>query len=297
MKAPMFTTSLQRTLSNLRYVRINSSAARRILGLVYHEGSIYTVPFGRLRGVKLQYDPTINFHAMLGLWETESFNLLARVFEAGILSAQNPIICDVGANLGLYTLFFARSQPKSTVYAFEPAPIVSRLRTHLALNGIANAIVVEQACSDKVGELEFYIGYHHHASSLHMKWAQGDHASIQAIRVLTTTLDAHFYGQSPRPGPDFIKMDIEGGGTFALKGCDRCIHEKRPLFLIESHTPDEDRAISDLILRHGYRAFRLDNRRWVDAPDRTHPDPNGIWGTLLLWPEEKCDLAEKVLGT
>lgn len=290
-------TSLRHTLSDLRYGRINSSAARRMLGIIYHEGSVYTVPFGRLRGVKLQYDSTVDFHAMLGLSETESFDLLARVFETGVLPAR-PVICDVGANQGLYTLFFTRSQPAGMVYAFEPGPIVSRLHTHLALNGIANAVVVEHACSDKIGEVEFYLGHHHHSmSSLHANWAQGDLASVQVMRVPTTTLDAYFYGQSPRPGPDFIKMDIEGGGTLALKGCDRCIQEKRPLFLIESHTPDEDRAISDVMLMHGYQAFRLNNQRWVNAPDRTHPDPNGVWGTLLLWPAEKHSLAEKVLGT
>lgn len=117
---------------------------------------------------------------------------------------------------------------------------------------------------------------------------------MQTTRVLTTTLNDYVNSPQARSGPDFIKMDIEGGGSYALRGSDRCIAEKRPLFLIESHTPDEDRAISDLILRYPYDAYRLTNHRWVNAPDQTYPDPDGVWGTLLLWPAEKRDLADRV---
>ncbi len=234
---------------------------------------------------------------MLGLWETASFDLLARVFDAGVLPAANPLFCDVGANIGLYTLFFARCHPAGSVVAFEPAPVVSRLRTHLALNDVGNAVVVEQACSDQVGEATFFIGHHHHASSLNAGWAQGAQDSVQAIHVPATTLDAWFYGQPAGAGPDFIKMDIEGGGVWALKGCDRCIRERRPLFLIESHTPDEDRAISDLLIGYDYHAFRLDDQRWVSQRGQTHPEREGVWGTLLLWPAEKRGLAAKVVGS
>jgi FkbM family methyltransferase len=291
----MPTISPRQTLSDLRHCRFSSAPARRLLSLVYREGAIYTVPFGQIRGVRLQYDPTVNFQMMLGLWEMESFNLLARICGAGVLPSESPVFCDVGANLGLYTLFFARQRLASTVYAFEPGPVAERLRTNVQLNRLSNVVVVEQACSDSMGEVEFYLGHQHYTSSLHADWDQGDRESAQVIRVPTTTLDGFFYGVQPRPGPDLIKMDIEGGGTRALKECDQCIQDKRPLFLIESHTPDEDRAISDLVLRHNYRAFRLNDHRWVSAPNQTHPDPNGIWGTLLLWPTEKQSMAERVV--
>ena len=81
-------------------------------------------------------------------------------------------------------------------------------------------------------------------------------------------------------------MDIEGGGVFALRGCDRVVAKTRPLFLIESHTPDEDGAIRDLIRRHDYAAYRVDNNQWVTAPDEVHPHPQGVWGTMLLCPSE-----------
>jgi hypothetical protein len=100
------------------------------------------------------------------------------------------------------------------------------------------------------------------------------------------TLDDYFFGDVPRPSPNLIKMDIEGGGVEALPGCERCIRAKRPVILIESHTPQEDRAISDVILGHGYCAYRMNEGKWVEAPGEVHPDPRGVWGTLLLFPAE-----------
>lgn len=288
--------TIRRALHDIRHGRLNSGLARAVLGWYYREGHSYRVPIGPLRGMRLLYDRSINFHAMLGLWELETFDLLTKLLRAsGSVGPQ--VVCDVGANIGVYTLFFARSLPECTVYAFEPAPEASqRLQENLSLNHIANAVWVPQACADALGEVDFYIGYHHHASSLHREWAAGRQAPTRAIKVPATTLDEFFYGSVQRDGPDFIKMDIEGGGTFALRGCDRCIEDKRPLFLIESHTPAEDRAISALILKHDYRAYRLDTHEWVSAPGEIYPIKQGIWGTLLLCPSEQQAAVQSQIG-
>ncbi len=90
-----------------------------------------------------------------------------------------------------------------------------------------------------------------------------------------TTLDTFFAPDTGRPTPHFIKMDIEGGGTFALPGCGRILAENRPFVLIESHTPDEDRAISNVLCGFNYRGYRLDDRRWVRSQPRSTPTERG----------------------
>jgi hypothetical protein len=102
-----------------------------------------------------------------------------------------------------------------------------------------------------------------------------------------TTLDAFFSPETTRQAPAFIKIDIEGGGTSALPGCRRILREVRPFILIESHTPDEDRAISNVLCESNYSGYRLNNRKWVEKPRATYPDEDGVWGTLLLIPEER----------
>jgi FkbM family methyltransferase len=178
------------------------------------------------------------------------------------------------------------------ICAFEPSPLVlDKLRSNLAMNNCENVEIHELACTDHDGEVEFFLGAHHHQSSLHREWAQGGTCSAKVWRARGVRVDSFFLGRPEARWPDFIKMDIEGGGTFALPGCELCISKVRPFFLIESHTPDEDRAISNLLLGHDYSAYRMNDRRWVEEPQDTYPNTAGVWGTLLLAPtEEKHDL-------
>jgi len=238
----------------------------------------------------MRYDPSITFHAILGFWELRNFRFLTQRLVTQALVRPDGVICDLGANIGTYTLWFAKHLvSKGTVHAFEPAPAaVSRLRDHLVLNGIANVKVVELACTDTVGQIEFYVASDHYRSSILQGWAGagGTSESPSRITVGSTTIDAYF-SQAPGGWPDLIKMDIEGGGITALRACHRCVEAKRPFFLIESHTPEEDRTISDLVVQHRYHAYRLTDGTWAEAPTEIFPHPRGIWGSLFLCPAEQ----------
>lgn len=283
-------------LRKIQYAQFNSSLARRVLGLYYREGKYYRLPFGPLRGHRLYYDPSINFHAILGLWDLEGLETLRKgLVGAGVLE-RDAVIADVGANIGFISLWLSRLfEGRATIHAFEPAPMtLAILRKNLLVNQATGIEAVGLACSDREGETEFFVAEHHHCSSLVESWATKPSATPNAIRVKTTTLDA-FFLDAGRPGPDFIKMDIEGGGVFALRGCHRVVEKYRPLMWIESHTPDEDRAISEVLVRHGYAAYRQQTRDWVQNVGATHPDPHGVWGTLLACPAEKRDRIDSAL--
>lgn len=272
----------------LRYAEGHSSLARRLLHGWYREGRAYRMPFGPLRGLRLRYDATINLHAMLGLWELRNFEVLQRLFVAPRLVAPPRVVCDVGANIGVYTLWFSRLLgPEGTVYAVEPLPpIAARLREHLALNQVTNVQVVEQACAETVGSVRLFVGRHHQQTSLHADWARDGGPETPSLMVASTTLNALFAGRRREEGPGFIKMDIEGGGVFALRGADDCLAAFRPWLLIESHMPAEDRAISTTALRHRYHVYRLNDHHWARAVGEIFPHPDGVWGTVLLCPEE-----------
>jgi len=278
--------SAARLVHRLRYAQFNSRLLRSLLAAIYREGNVYRVPYGPLRGARLEYDRSINYHEMLGLWELETLSLMARVLRP-LIKAGPATVCDIGANIGLYTLWLARTlAPDSVVYAFEPAPYAfERLSRHVALNNAQNVRPLRLAVSDTLGEVAFYEGYDHHISSLNAEWAGGGRITPTRIMVPATTLDA-FCGEAGGRWPDFIKIDIEGGGVSALRGVTQCVERTRPLILIESHTPAEDGTIGALLLAHGYEAYRLTNRRWVGSRATTHPDPDGVWGTLLLCPAE-----------
>jgi FkbM family methyltransferase len=281
---------------NIRYLRFNSAFARGMLRFYYRPGNAYRMWFGPLRGLKLQYDHHINFHSVLGLWDIETLQLLDRVFVESGLLPKDSIIADVGANIGYYTLWFSKiAASAGKVFAFEPnAGVLQILRKNLDLNHVTNAVVLEAACGDITGLADFYVAAHHHSSSLHADWANSD-GRAQKKTVVVTTLDAFFKHETGRHPPAFIKIDIEGGGTHALPGACRLFAENRPFCLIESHTPDEDQAISNLLRNFNYQGYRLNDHRWVLNPENTHPDPHGVWGTLVLVPAERYTVVSELL--
>ncbi|HEX4644517.1 MAG TPA: FkbM family methyltransferase, partial [Verrucomicrobiae bacterium] len=141
----------------------------------------------------------------------------------------------------------------------------------------------------------FYVGNHHHISSLNANWACEGRGEAVRIQVPATTLDEFCYGKISRPPPNFIKIDIEGGAARALKGAELCLQRARPAILIESHNLEEERAISDCIIRHRYEAMRTEDRQWIASLDNTLPETRQGWGTLLLVPREARKSYSKIL--
>lgn len=276
------------TFNDLRHGRFNSAIARRLLSLYFREGRVYRVHLGPLKGVRLYYDRTVNFHAILGLWDAAEYAFLDQVLSRGGFLQPGLVVADVGANLGIFSLWVSRLLDglAHQVFAFEPAPdTFEKLRTNLSLNDAASVATIPMACSATSGSVELFIGHHHHVSSLLKEWAHAEQADGHAVTVQATSLD-RFFESDGREYPHFIKMDIEGGGVFALRGCGTTFATRRPLLWIESHTPEEDRAISDVLVTFDYEAYRFTNRRPVTRPAETHPAPDGVWGTLLLYPRE-----------
>ena len=148
--------------------------------------------------------------------------------------------------------------------------------------------IVEAACSDKPGEVEFYIGHNHHTSSMLDSWAENkDKGTLTKVRSISVD---DFFGSDEKVGfPDLIKMDIEGAGVFALKGCDQCLRIKRPIILMESHTPEEDNAVGEVLLNYNYDSFRINDQKWILHKDKNYKDSDGVWGTMLLIPSESKD--------
>jgi FkbM family methyltransferase len=225
---------------------------------------------------------------MIGDWEKGSQDVLSKLFERFHLNEPNKVVADVGANMGFYSIFFSKNlDPTSRIFAFEPsASILPVLRKNVNINHLENVQVFDLACSDHTGTVEFYISENHHASSLLEEWSTNATAGTKTV-VPAITLDEFFEKYNENRFPDLIKMDIEGGGIYALKGCVQCITRKRPFILFESHNPGEDKAVGDLLLQYNYEAFRVSDNKWVLYKDRNYTDPDGVWGTMLLMPAER----------
>ncbi len=288
--------TLRQAFRRLFNLEFSSSVARAFLSRYFQAGKVYRVWFGDLRGTRLKYDGQMTFHSMLGLLDRKNFRFLARALRAAGVLRPGMVVADVGANVGIYSLWFSRLLAPyggARIYAFEPAPSAGELlRYHVAENAARDVEWVPMGISDQVGQAEFFMTPNHAVSSLYRDHAAGA-GDMQSMQIQTTTFEDFF--SDGRECPDFIKIDIEGAAAKALQRIDSCIENKRPVFLIESHDVAEDREIASVARRHHYRGFRLNDLKWVKDYQATHPSRDGVWGNLLFFPEELCSKVEAVL--
>lgn len=270
--------------------RFNSSVARRVLGCFYKNGNVYQIGFGPIRGNRLYYDQDINFHCMLGLWDLDGLRVLKTLFAQTEFWVPGFTVADVGANIGYMSMFFEKmTRPYGAkIYSFEPNPnILGTLKKNREINH-GNFEIVQAAVTDRPGQIEFFLSHHHHTSSLVESWAASSTHPATKIMVQALTLTDFFAEKQTHPS--FVKIDIEGGGVSAIPGLLKMVEKNPPFFYIESHTPDEDRAISKLAVDYNYSVFSVTKRKWLTHLSEIHPHPEGISGTMLLCPP-KFELA------
>jgi FkbM family methyltransferase len=153
---------------------------------------------------------------------------LAPVLDAALAPAG--VFADVGANLGLYTLWGARLDgTRGCVHAFEPVPEVRRcLERNVALNGFRQVRVVAAGLSAETGRLTLYrmLG----SSGVTSRYLE---QRGEPVKADVTTLDAEFADATA--GPDLAKINVEGMELEVLRGARRLLTgHKPPLVVFES---------------------------------------------------------------
>jgi FkbM family methyltransferase len=159
--------------------------------------------------------------------EDPYFQLIGDDFEPEFQSlcqqfVDDDAICvDIGANIGLKTLYLARHVPNGRVIAVEAAPgVAACLRTNLALNAAANVTCVETAIGDRTGSVSFAesSAYGHIAS-------EGIEVPVVTLPELVRRLDL--------PRLDFVKIDVEGFEYPILTSSLETLDRFRSLVLLE----------------------------------------------------------------
>lgn len=162
------------------------------------------------------------------------------------------IVVDIGANIGIYTNFFAQLIGENgKVHAFEPDPINFRLLSS-ALSHRHNIFLNQSAIGDKTNNISLYV-----SSSMnvdHRTYDCGDKRN--KISVKSTTLDDYFLkGQRV----DFIKIDIQGYEYHALLGMKGVLGDNEQVKLILEYYPSGLKAAGSS--SHELRTF-LKNREF-----------------------------------
>jgi FkbM family methyltransferase len=170
------------------------------------------------------------------------------------------VFFDVGANVGLYSIFAAKLRPACLVYAFEPeSHNFSSLCRNLLLNGLTNVIPCSFPLSDREGFELFHVYDLRPGSALHSLGAPSDlrSAAPAVVRqgMVGVTLDA-LVGRHGLPAPALLKLDVDGIEEKILQGATALLQSgKLRSLLVEVTFRDGagDSWAERMLGRHGYQ--------------------------------------------
>jgi FkbM family methyltransferase len=172
---------------------------------------------------------------------------------------------DVGANIGFFSLMAARLVgPQGSVVSFEADPeIADRLRENLSRNQFAHARVEQKAVWSEPTSVSFERVDPNTSPDRGLGHVSTNGSAPGVITVEAVSLDQYVVSN---PAPDFLKCDVEGAEVAVFQGAARLLSGKRPICLVEMHSPENHRALVDLFAGRGYRCQILDETHVLALP-------------------------------
>lgn len=206
------------------------------------------LPLGLLAGLTMELDFAHQSQRWLGLQERELFGWMRRL-SMGIRTA-----VDVGANDGMYTLYFLSSTPAKHVVAFEPSPeSLADLNTNLALNQLSHDARLE-VVTQKVGCV------------VDEEWTTLD-SLLPSIEI-----------------PCLVKVDIDGGEVDMLGGAQKLLLSADVRWIIEIHSKALERDCLRILRDAGYQTHVVPNAWWRHIVPELRPGEANHW--LVAFREE-----------
>jgi len=170
------------------------------------------------------------------------------------------VVLDIGANIGIHTLLFARMWPSSRIYSFEPARTAySRLTENLTINGCANVRAFNCAVGAESGIVSFYEPAGHLTNgSLDGSFARIFNSQVAESKVLSIR-SSDLERLIPQGSRVLIKIDVEGAESLVIRSMLGLLQRFQPDLIVEvlPGTDDELNRIPEL---RGYRLFHLQSK-------------------------------------
>jgi len=183
------------------------------------------------------------------------------------LGEDGGIIMDIGANIGLHSLYLAHNFPLARVFAFEASPRVFKdLNLNLSLNKCDNLDVFNRALGSGPGEMVFYepSGKGIENRGLGSFNSENVPADFSEVILQVDTVDSVIAEQlEGDTRVTMMKIDVQGHENQVLEGATACLSEHRPVIFMELEMTnfkqpkkvlDEFRTRFDAL---GYSAHRI----------------------------------------
>ncbi len=200
----------------------------------------------------------------LGEDDLESLLMREMTYEPSVFSFLNKsnnkyeAIIEIGANVGIYTVFFSKFYEHCQIYAFEPSrEAYSRLLRNIELNGFSkNVHTFNTAVGESTGFITFYEPRGHLKNGSLLK----DFASIFSPDVVEhkvlSVQGELLAGLFEKHSSVLLKIDAEGSEASILKSLLPIIRFAKPDILVECLGMFED-EMNNLGLSEWYDLYQL----------------------------------------
>jgi FkbM family methyltransferase len=151
-----------------------------------------------------------------------------------LIFSENPIIIDIGANVGIVSFYFAKKYPTAKIYAYEPHPInFKNLLNGIEINKFTNIYPFNLAVLSKSNEI---VNIHLHenntsASSIFRFYPTDPYEQVKTISLNDIIKNNNI------PYIDFLKIDCEGAEFDIIENTDIFYNNTTPIYniFIEFH--------------------------------------------------------------
>lgn len=219
----------------------------------------------------------------LRAWEPKSSRLFERLLKPGDLAV------DVGANIGYFTMLFARLVGQDGgVVSIEAMPrFAERVTAHLRINGFGNVRVVNAAATGEPGKVTVYEAPFTNQGRTTLRQELGFPAAVAVDGLpLTQILTAEELGRAR-----LFKIDIEGAELPVMADLVNALDRLAPdvSIAVEISEPQDPawREIFDRLARSDFQAFDLGNNYdWLELIDSPVLTPK----VLEHFPDRQVDV-------
>lgn len=219
-------------------------------------------------GVKMQLNPAEYLEKEIiatGYYEPEVIDRLITAAQ-GI---SQPVLWDIGANVGLHSLTFKKTFPASTVCSFEPFHVNFR---KLAINESLNPeLRVKKFNFGLSKKIEVNNIYTTSANAGRTSFKKLDETKDLGIHILSC--DGNYVvDQKLAPYPDIIKIDVEDLELAVFLGSSKVLdHPKLKTIIFEgpAELPKSD-EVANLLRKHGFEITMLQRDRLEAETNRNY---------------------------
>lgn len=196
------------------------------------------------------------------------------------------VFFDIGANIGIYSLFYAQVK-EGNVYSFEPSVFnLRQLAKNISINELSERItIVANPLSESTGIAKFINGSADEGGALSAFGVEYGHDGEPIISdinysVLGFSLDDMFEKSVLTEKPSLIKIDVDGIEHLILKGATKTLKSKelKSLFIeVNDEFKEQAHQVKNILEFAGFALKEKRHSEMIEGSERFGRTYNQIW--------------------